>query len=250
MCNAGTDCVSGSCTGGICDPVYSQSGTLTGAYDYSYVTRDTVQYVVQNNVWGTVTQTVDYDGTSFEVTALSGAGGAPTSPVSYPSVFIGSNNGRDTVNDNLPIQVSSITSVPTGWTWAANGATGDYDAAYDLWFSTSASGDPGTPSGGYLMVWLYDPPGTQPIGASVGTVTLSGLTLTVWYGVNAGVPVVTYVAVDPTYTVELDLNVFIQDAVARSYIQSAWYLTNVFAGFEIWSGGVGLQTVDFWAQVN
>ena len=28
-------------------------------------------------------------------------------------------------------------------------------------------------------------------------------------------------------------------------LQSSWYLTNVFAGFEIWNGGIGLETTDF-----
>ena len=34
------------------------------------------------------------------------------------------------------------------------------------------------------------------------------------------------------------------------YIQNSWGLTNVFAGFEIWSGGVGLETTDFAVTVN
>ena len=33
--------------------------------------------------------------------------------------------------------------------------------------------------------------------------------------------------------------------IARGKVQSSWSLTNVFAGFEIWSGGVGLETTDF-----
>ena len=29
----------------------------------------------------------------------------------------------------------------------------------------------------------------------------------------------------------------------------SWYLTNVFAGFEIWNGGVGLEIKDFGVTV-
>ena len=47
-----------------------------------------------------------------------------------------------------------------------------------------------------------------------------------------------------------DLDDFIENAVTLGYIQNNWYLTNVFAGFEIWSGGVGLETIDFYAVVN
>jgi cellulose 1,4-beta-cellobiosidase len=51
-------------------------------------------------------------------------------------------------------------------------------------------------------------------------------------------------------SLSFDLNGFIQKAVAGGKIQSGWYLTNVFAGFEIWNGGVGLKTTDFSITVN
>jgi hypothetical protein len=47
-----------------------------------------------------------------------------------------------------------------------------------------------------------------------------------------------------------DLNTFIKDAVTRGYVQDSWSLTNVFSGFEIWNGGVGLETTDFAVTVN
>jgi hypothetical protein len=46
-------------------------------------------------------------------------------------------------------------------------------------------------------------------------------------------------------SLEYKLGDFIRDAVTRGYVQNSWYLTNVYAGFEIWSGGVGLETTDF-----
>jgi hypothetical protein len=47
-----------------------------------------------------------------------------------------------------------------------------------------------------------------------------------------------------------DLNTFIKDAVTRGYVQNSWSLTKVLSGFEIWNGGVGLQTADFAVTVN
>ena len=49
-----------------------------------------------------------------------------------------------------------------------------------------------------------------------------------------------------------DLNFFIRDAVENrpSTISNDWYLSNVFIGFEIWSGGAGLETTSFCAVVN
>ena len=48
------------------------------------------------------------------------------------------------------------------------------------------------------------------------------------------------------------LNEFIKDAVANrpNTILSTWYLTNIFTGFEIWRGGVNLESTSFCAVVN
>lgn len=55
----------------------------------------------------------------------------------------------------------------------------------------------------------------------------------------------------PISDLELDLNAFIQDALKRPVaLEASWYLSHVFAGFEIWSGGVGLKTKAFYAIVE
>ena len=51
-----------------------------------------------------------------------------------------------------------------------------------------------------------------------------------------------------------DLNKFIRDAVdnrtsGSGTITDAMYLTNIFAGYEIWKGGFGPQTNSFCAAV-
>jgi hypothetical protein len=150
-------------------------------------------------------------------------------------------------------------SLQTSWTWADNGASGSYNAAYDVWFSTGAGGDPAAsaPSGGYLMVWYYDPSNNQPIGATIpnGTVTIGGKQFNIWYGMNGNKPVVSYVAAQNFTSWSYSLGDFIQDAITRNCsgstkcVNPSWYLTAVFAGFEIWSGGVGLETKDFGVTV-
>ena len=63
--------------------------------------------------------------------------------------------------------------------------------------------------------------------------------------------VISYVTTQPIDDMEFALNAFIKDAVNRpGALQSSWYLSNVFAGFEIWSGGVGLATKAFYAIVE
>ncbi|HET9933368.1 MAG TPA: hypothetical protein VFQ35_21840 [Polyangiaceae bacterium] len=231
------------------------SGTLKDRYDWQPVEHEGRNYVVQNNVWGSgASQTVTYNETSFKVTAQSGTNGTNGAPVSYPSTFIGSNYERTTMGSNLPKLVSSIASVQTSWTNNAGGGIGGtYNASYDVWFSTKAEGDPEAPSGGYLMVWFYDPANAQPIGSVVASnVSVSGVSgsWNIWLGNNGPVPCISYVRTQSIQSMTFDLNAFIQHAVGRGTIKSNWYLSNVFAGFEIWNGGVGLESSGFYAIVN
>jgi hypothetical protein len=234
------------------------SGTISGSETRS-VTRAGRQYVVQNNVWNgdSNNQTLSYDGVSFSVTAQGNSQGTGGAPCSYPSVFIGSNYGHSTPGSNLPRQVSALAGVPTGWRWTGSG--GVYNAAYDVWFSTNPGGDAGSPSGGYLMVWLYRDAAVSPMGSPQGTVSVGGRSWQVWVCSHAvdgcnqnGVPVITYLTqAGPINEYSFDLEDFIRNAADQfGVVQDSWYLTNIFAGFEIWSGGVGLSIDDFCAVVN
>jgi len=75
-------------------------------------------------------------------------------------------------------------------------------------------------------------------------------------GPNSGAPVVSYVATSKLNTLTYDLKNFINHAVTNSYgILSTRYLTDVFAGFEIWTGADatangGLQVTNFTVDVK
>jgi hypothetical protein len=227
-------------------------GSISERFGTAHVTCNAKDYIVQNNAWGSAAgQTLTFGpGTKMKVTQQLGSG-ANGAPASYPSIFIGANAGHITADSGLPKAVSSIMKggSMTSWTWAANGATGSYNAAYDVWFSTGAAGEPqaSAPSGGYLMVWYHDPPDAQPIGTAITTASIAGKNWSVWYGTNtdSGKPCVSYVAQQTLNSLTFSLGDFIQDAVTRGYVQNSWYMTNVFAGFEIWNGGTGLETTDF-----
>lgn len=234
------------------------TGTLTAQYDARVVTSGGKNYYVQNNVWGNASsnQSITFNGVSFTINQQSASNGTSGAPVSFPSVFIGSNGGHTTTGSNLPKLVSSLTTVPTGWSINAGTPNGVYNASYDVWFSAGAGGDNGAgqPSGAYLMVWFYKPANAQPIGSvKASAVSISGSSWDIWYGgTQNGVPVISYVRTQATTSLSFDLNVFIKDAVANrpGTVKSTMALTNVFAGFEIWSGGAGLKTNNFCAIVN
>lgn len=236
----------------------SGSGTLTGQYESKHVKRDGMDYIVQNNVWGSgASQKVKYEGTSFEIIEQTGNNSGQPAPVSYPSAFIGANNNRETVGSGLPKQVSAL-DVDTYWKVSGPGTvSGDYNAAYDVWFSSSAAtASENSPSGGFLMVWFHRPTNSRPIGTGGVNVTIEGKSFEVWRGKNGAVPCISYVSTTGIAEWEFNLKPFVQDALTRNdcagspCMSNSWYLTNVFAGFEIWSGGVGLKTEDFWVKVN
>jgi hypothetical protein len=240
----------------------SGSGSLTTQFADAHVMCPK-DYIVQNNAWGsTAGQTVTFGpGTKFKVTVQNENRTGNSTPAGYPSIFTGAYNNRSTTGSGLPRAISQIGagSVMTSFTWADNGAQGSWNAAYDVWFSTGSGGDPSAsgPSGGYLMVWFYDPPDNQPIGMTInnGSVTIGGKQFNIWYGTNNGKPVVSYVAQQNFNSWTFSLGDFIQDAIARNCqgttkcLNSSWYLTNVFAGFEIWRGSVGLEVKDFGVTV-
>jgi len=75
----------------------------------------------------------------------------------------------------------------------------------------------------------------------------------IWEGSqHEGRPVRSYVAQGgPVTALEFDLKDFIDHSVQNSgNFSSSLYLTNIFAGFEIWHGGQGLRTNNFCAEVN
>ena len=260
--------VSVACNGNVqtsgCTPgQMTQTGTLNGRYENFNASVGGKGYFIQVNEWGsTATQQLTYGGSSFfTMTQQAASLGVSGAPAGYPSIFIGANSNHVTSGSGLPKQVSSLGTVLTTWNWSDNGTMSDsannvYNAAYDVWFSTNAGGDPaaGTPSGGFLMVWYYAQ-GCQPIG----TLKDAGRTIDgipgcwdVWTGTNSGKPVISYKRQGVLQSFGYDLNLFIKDALANypSNMQSNWYLTNIFTGFEIWKGGVGLQSTSFCAEVN
>lgn len=244
-----------------CTDISLTSGRLTADYVTMFVpvNGSDKQYLAQTNWWHWFQQqTVTVNGLSFTVGNPMGAITPDNSPTGFPSLYIGEYTGHAGKGSNLPKQVSALTSVNTVFVTNANSkGHSNYNATYDVWFTPTSAPlpadqyDPGM-GGAYLMVWFFMPTDRQPRGfpetSSHMVPGLSG-TWDVWID-HTDPLCVSYVSTTPLEKLDFDLNNFIQDSVSNGYgITSSMYLSIVFAGFEIWGGGDGVQAKAFCANV-
>jgi hypothetical protein len=159
---------------------------------------------------------------------------------------------RQVPDCGLPRARDEITTLRTGWRWVANGNTGEYNAAYDIWLGN------GTSLQGYLMVWLRDPPSFQPAGMAnsehqgVVVENVPGV-WNVWNGTVNGLPIINWVRAEGSDSSEIEFDVMdlIRDAQARGLSLPGTHINAVAVGFEIWEGPIsGLETVDFYVEAN
>lgn len=255
-------------------------GSATGAdFQRVKVAAGGKSYVIQNNNWGNPTtsdQTISFINNSFTITdGPDGSASCQGCPLSFPSIYIGASGNTDggnyhtRSNDNLPAAISAITSVQSSVRWSGNPGAGA-NASYDIWFAKPSRGDLtgkryNDGLDGFIMLWLYDPSNAQPIGSDQGDVMINGINWDVWVGprgtgpsgegadlqADGNAPVISYVAKATTNTFDGDLKAFFTDATSRSnQFTSDLLLTDVFFGFEIWSGGQGLKVDSFEVNVQ
>lgn len=181
--------------------------------------------------------------TGFQITRQDGVNPTNGAPTAYPSIYWGCHYATCT-NGFSPVPVSSAqyaslrTSLRTTHT-----TSGQWNSSYDIWLDPTPRRD-GQNTGAEVMVWLERSGSPQPIGSKVGTATLAGGTWDVWSG-NIGWNVVSYVRTSGTTALDEPVRTFVDDAIARGKVSRSWYLTSVQAGFEPWSGSVGLGVNSF-----
>ncbi|MCB1263340.1 MAG: hypothetical protein KDB56_01845 [Mycobacterium sp.] len=217
-----------------------------------------------NNNYNGGSQTITVTPTGFSITARTGSAPTNGAPLAYPAVYLGCHYGNCSPSSTLPVQIGGISSATSSISYTYPGDAGDiYDASYDIWM------DPTPKTTGVnqqeLMIWFTEQGGVQPISYSydgkgnaipIATITIDAVNWNVYRGNNGANNVVSYVAVDTIDTLtDLDLLDFIDDVMIRTAdfqepVTDAWYLTSVQAGFEPWSGGVGLTVNSFDATVN
>ncbi len=232
--------------------------SLTGAgsscdnYHTATVQADGQNYVLINNVWNPSggQQCIEYQGTSFKIVSQTGNSGS-TDPVSFPAVILGRKAEHFAQGGGLPIQVSAIQSIETGFKIKANGIQGTFNAAYDIWVDADQNYNGNGPDY-FVMLWPWTQGNVQPAGSVTANVTIEGVKWDVWTGGvgEGGGKYIAYQAAPNTESLHVDLKPFFDDAVANRGLPASSYVLNVQAGFEIWNGGTGLESEYFFANVQ
>ncbi|MER6490782.1 MULTISPECIES: GH12 family glycosyl hydrolase domain-containing protein [Streptomyces] len=206
------------------------------------------RYVVQNNRWGTsATQCISVTNSGFRITQADGSVPTNGAPKSYPSVYNGCHYTNCSPGTNLPAQLSSISSAPSGISYSyVSGAA--YDAAYDIWLDPTPRKDGVNRT--EIMIWFNRVGSVQPVGSVVGSATVGGRQWQVWSGNNGGNDVLSFVAPSAIDSWNFDVMDFVRQAVSRGLAQNNWYLTSIQAGFEPWQNGAGLAVNSFSSTVN
>jgi hypothetical protein len=196
------------------------------------------EYIIQNNVWGADTRQCieSTSGTGFRVAVSEHNQG---SVASYPSIFRGCHWDVCTANKGGgPIRVSDCRSAPFSFSVSSNRPSGDYNVAAEAWLNPSTDCSGGYSGGAEIMIVL-DYHGMYPAGSQVGTFNGHDV-----YYTNVGWEFVTYVKTGRN-SASGDMMDFINDAVSRGYVDRSWYIHVMEAGFEIMSGGQGLECNSF-----
>jgi chitodextrinase len=204
------------------------------------------EYTIQANEWNSTAQQciTNSAGTAWSVSTANFSLPTNGAPATYPSIFKGCHWGNCTSGSNLPIQVSNLATATSSWSTSQVGS-GAYDVAYDVWFNSTPT-TPGQPNGTEMMIWLNSRGGVQPFGSRTGTSTAAGHTWDVWTGQQTSWKIISYVSNPGITSVDnLDIKALISDAVSRGSLNSAHWLLDAEAGFEIWQGGQGLASNSF-----
>ncbi|HUO57373.1 MAG TPA: hypothetical protein VMV05_04260, partial [bacterium] len=232
----------------------ARASIITTCAQYQTVTTaSTPAYDVQTNYWNKgscpTTQCLWIDNVTGDFAVTAGDFTCSNTVATYPSIYYGCHFGNCSPGTNLPMAVSLLQCVTSSWTVSTTD-TGYWNAAYDIWFSTTTN-TTSYSGGAELMIWMDYMPGTGPGGSlKASGVTIDGAT----WNVNEG-PVgwnyIAYLANNPvTQFDNMDILAFINDSVSRGYIQPSWYLAAIEAGNELRTGGVPFGSSGFSANVN
>jgi hypothetical protein len=240
----------------------NQNGTGSGQYGSGSGTLTALQqvndgpYVIQSNRYdSSAAFTVDYTiglPTTFSVAASSLANTHPGSPAAYPSVYVGNQYGSLSPLNPFPLVCSSITPgqvVVSNTVTLGAGGSDIWDCVHDHWINTAPDPTNNATNGLEVMVWMANSTGVTPPGTLYASnVTIGANTFDVYWQsswANATEGTASFQFTSQVTTATVDMYYLIQYMITQGWCNSAWYLIDCQAGFEIWQGGSGLVMDSF-----
>lgn len=166
----------------------------------------------------------------------------------FPFVYYGWSYGLHTHDTILPRRVSRLGYVRATW-WTHQRARGVWNAAFDIWFGKHKSAENTSVHGAEIMIWISR---HYVYARTERRYWLSGQRWDFehWRALG-GWNYLQFRTVRNRWGVtDLAITPFIRAMVRAGLIKPWWWLLNVEAGFEVWSGGKYLRTTWFNAHVG
>lgn len=138
--------------------------------------------------------------------------------------------------------LSSIKTLPSTYAWSYSGSNIVANVAFDLFTSSTATGD----AEYEVMIWLAALGGAGPIsatGSPIATVTLAGASWKLYNGQNGNMNVFSFVASTQQTSFKGDLVEFLSYLTSKQGVPKAQILTSAGAGTEPFSGTNAKLTV-------
>jgi cellulose 1,4-beta-cellobiosidase len=208
------------------------------------------RFQIRNSYWrGQRRQCIHNSGDRDNFTITQRPGFDPAGRVvAFPHIFRGCAWKICSPNAGIPIKVSAIGHLVTTWHTREN-APGTWNAAYDIWFGKRRM-TTGQPTGAELMIWLNHHGRCCALQHGAPKVWIDGrpFRLSHWIARHNGLSwhYIQFRMIHKTWHVDhLRLRPFIRRCVRLGLIRPWWWMENVEAGFELWSGGQGLATTRF-----
>jgi hypothetical protein len=237
-------CSGGSCQESSCTANMPQKDKKTNKGD----SIDLGKYWINNNWWGdasasgsqSIWDTCSSGNTIGWGTEWNWSGG--NGVISYASAVLGWHYGWKMNNTGLPIQLSANKKITCAWTYRVQPGK-IINVSYDLFAHTQANPGSNDDPSDEIMIWLYRAGGAQPIGSTVATVSMAGISWELHQGKNGYWNVYSYVRSSNADTgATLVISDFLKDLTANRGLSSSKYLSSIQSGTEVYQGSGRLDT--------
>ncbi|ORY55263.1 cell 12a endoglucanase [Pseudomassariella vexata] len=196
-------------------------------------------YTVYQDLWGE--SYADSGSQCTTVESLSGNTLAWSTSWTWSGGSTSVKSFANTVTTVSQKAISSISSMPSKWSWSYTGSSIVADVAYDLFTGSSASG-----SAEYeVMIWLAAIGGAGPIsstGSTIATPTIAGTTWNLYSGPNGDMTVFSFVAPSQVTSFDGDIMDFVNYLIQSQGMSSSQILQSIGAGTEPFTGSDAVFT--------